>query len=383
LRWDFRANSLFRLLANKRNAGTEILDLTESNPTRAGFLYDSSEIVAAVSDAGVLSYEPHAAGKRAAREAVAAYYSCRGQAVDPDNVVLTAGTSEAYGYLFKLLADPGNEVLAPRPSYPLFEYLAGLEAVSVSHYPLVLDRTWGMDIEGLRASVGARTKAVVVVSPNNPTGNFLRPAELEMLIGLDRAIICDEVFSDFVLEERVGGAATTNVEGGLCFTLNGLSKVVGLPQMKLAWIVVSGPEGARQQALERLELICDTYLSVGTPVQSGAARLLETRGSFQTQVLSRLRENLSLLRKEVAAQPACTLLPVEAGWYAILRLPQTASEEEWALAFLELDNVLVQPGYFYDFHAGVHIVVSLLTPPDIIGEGIRRLLARVGTMLSG
>ena len=382
LRWELSPNSLSRLIGSKRASRTAILDLTESNPTQAGFAYDPA-LLESLADLRGLSYEPQPAGLLAARKAVAEYYASRGEFIDPDQVVLTSGTSEAYSYLFKLLADPGDDVLVPRPSYPLFEYLGYLECVEVTHYPLLLDRTWRLDLDALRECASHRSKAVVVVSPNNPTGNLLKKHELDLLTttcasrGL--AMIVDEVFSDFVLRAQ-DKAPTAVVKDALCFTLSGLSKVVGLPQMKLAWIVVSGPRDERQRAVERLELIADTYLSVGTPVQHAAGRLLATRGGFQKEVLARLTDNLRYLENEVAQSPAVTLLPVEGGWYAILRLPRTLGEEEWVLNLLEKDNVLVQPGYFYDFPHEAHVVVSLLTPVAVFQEGIRRLTCRVAEL---
>ena len=382
LHWEFRTNPLYRLLERKRASGEPLLDLTESNPTRAGFSYDQTAILNALADPRALGYDPHPAGARMAREAVAVYYARRGQPVDFENIVLTSGTSEAYEYVFKLLADPGDEILTPAPSYPLFEYLAALESVVAKPYPLVLHRSWRVDLEALREAVTVRTRALVVVSPNNPTGNFMQTEELRAIEGLCAesgvAIICDEVFSDFVLTESRDSASTIGVNDALCFTLNGLSKIAGLPQMKLAWIVVNGPDELRRKAVERLELIADTYLSVGT-VQFAAPRLLADSAGFQQQVLVRLRNNLDFLRNEAGKVPMCSLLPVDGGWYAILRLPLTRSEEDWGLSFLDLDDVLVQPGYFYDLHYGAHAVLSLLTPSNIFREGAGRILARVAT----
>jgi aspartate/methionine/tyrosine aminotransferase len=385
LHWEQRPNSLSLLIESKRSSGTPVLDLTESNPTRAGLAYESSVILEALADSRALAYDPHPAGAWPAREAVAEYYACRGERIDPEQVVLTAGTSEAYSFLFKLLADPGDNVLVPRPSYPLFDYLGQLESVKVTHYPLLLDRTWSLDLDALREAASRKTRAVAVVSPNNPTGNFLKSAELNVLTTIcakrGLAMIVDEVFSDFVLS-AIDTAPTSVVEQALCFTLSGLSKVAGLPQMKLAWIVVSGPRDERRRAIERLELISDTYLSVGTPVECAAAQLLGTRHAFQRQLFARLSDNLRYLEGELVRSPACSLLPVEGGWYAILRLPRTSSEEEWVLTFLERDNVLVQPGYFYDFPFEAHVVVSLLASPAIFQDGIGRMLGRVQSMLA-
>lgn len=383
LAWDLRPNRLSALVEVKRRAGAAILDLTESNPTRAGFSYPAEEILEALADARSMRYEPAPAGAWQARQAVAGYYAARGQAIEPDQVLLTASTSEAYAHLFKLLADPGDEVLAPRPSYPLFEFLAGLESVRVAGYPLVYHDGWWLDTEALARAVTERTRAVIVVHPNNPTGSFLKRDELERLVplcaGRNLAIISDEVFRDYVLGPDPRRVATlAGVDEVLTFTLSGLSKIAGLPQMKLGWIVVGGPPGARAQALERLELIADTYLSLGTPVQHALPRLLAAGAAVRQQIAARLRGNLDFLRTTIGGASACSVLQVEGGWYATLRVPRTRSEEEWALELLEKDSVLVQPGFFYDFQSEAFLVLSLLTPVETFREGVRRLGERAG-----
>jgi hypothetical protein len=379
LPWDLPPNRLSQALARRNSAGAEVLDLAESNPTRAGFSYPAEEILAALPDARSLLYEPAPAGLLSAREAVAAYYAARGCAVAPDRILLTASTSEAYACLFKLLADPGDEVLVPRPSYPLFEFLAQLESLRVAQYPLAYAEGWSLDAEALARAASARTRAILVVNPNNPTGSFLKRRELERLTTLcaerNLALICDEVFADYALgpdPERVVPLA--GFEGALTFCLSGLSKIAGLPQLKLGWIVASGPQAV--PAVERLELIADTYLSVGTPVQHALPRLLEAAPILQRQITQRVQSNLDFLAAQVRRQPAAELLEVEGGWYATLRVPQTRSEEEWALELLERDGVLIQPGFFYDFEAEAFLVLSLLTPPAIFREGVARLLAR-------
>jgi alanine-synthesizing transaminase len=376
--WDLRPNRITRALAEKRREGNKILDLTESNPTRAGLQYPR-EIVTAFADEGILSYEPQPAGMRAAREAVAEYYAAKGIGVEPERILLTASTSEAYSYLFKLLADAGDEVLAPRPSYPLFEFLAAMESVKVRSYPLVYYGGWAIDWEGLVGAISERTRAIIVVNPNNPTGSFLKTAELERLAALtvERgiALISDEVFSDYGLASDVERAATVaNLEGGLAFALGGLSKAAGLPQMKLGWIVVAGGEEEQRRAFERLEWIADTYLSVGTPVECAAARLLAAGRSVREQIRDRTAGNLAFLRKALKGTHA-SLLAVEGGWYATLQVPRVASEEEWTLRLLEQANVLIQPGYFFDFEAEAFLVVSLLTPPAVFEEGVLELCA--------
>src|SRR5215469_5940456 len=283
--WDLRPNRIARALAEKRGHGVPILDLTESNPTRAGFAYPP-DIPEAFADKSILHYEPQPAGLREAREAIARYYAARRIAVDPDRILLTASTSEAYAYLFKLLTDAGDEVLVPRPSYPLFDFLATMESVTVRSYPLVYYGGWAIDWEGLLAAITPRTRAMVVVNPNNPTGSFLKIEELERLVELSAereiALISDEVFSDYGFGSDPARVSTVaSLDRGLAFALSGLSKVAGLPQMKLGWIVIAGEHQERCRARERLEWIADTYLSVATPVQVAAARLLTAGESVQ------------------------------------------------------------------------------------------------------
>ncbi|HYL39354.1 MAG TPA: pyridoxal phosphate-dependent aminotransferase [Bryobacteraceae bacterium] len=383
LNWSAPPNPLAKLLQEKRTTGQALLDLTESNPTSAGFEYPQDRILRALADARSLSYQPEPAGLQAARAAVADYYSSR---VEAARILLTAGTSEGYAYVFKLLADPGAEVLVPRPSYPLFEYLAALESVRPVDYPLVYHGRWAIDFEALRSRVTARTRAIVLVNPNNPTGSFLKQSELTQLIPIcrqhDLAIVSDEVFSDYAWEpdpQRI--RSLVDVEEVPTFVLSGLSKVAGLPQLKLGWIVAGGPTSTRQQAMERLELISDTYLSVGTPVQWAAAALLDFRGEIQRQILDRVRENRAHLANRIGSTSPWRLLHAEGGWYAILEAPRIRTEEEWVLTLLAEDNVLVQPGFFYDFEAEAFLVLSLLTPPESFREGLRRILARLDRVL--
>jgi alanine-synthesizing transaminase len=378
LQWNLAPNPLARLLEEQRAAGAAILDLTESNPTAAGFAYPASQILTALADPRALRYQPDPAGLPAARAAVFEYYGGR---VSAERILLTASTSEAYGFVFKLLADPGDEVLVPRPSYPLFEFLAALDSVRVVHYPLIYHGAWSIDFDALARSITARTRAIVLVNPNNPTGSFLKAAELQQLIFLARrhqlALISDEVFSDYALEDdpqRV--PSLTGVEELPTFCLSGLSKVAGLPQLKLGWIVTGGPQAARQEAFERLELIADTYLSVGTPVQWAAAALLGLREHLHAQILARVRENRAFLASQIGENSPWRLLATEGGWYAVLEAPRIHTEEEWVLRFLADDHVLVQPGFFFDFEREAFLVASLLTPPHVFRDGVRRILAR-------
>lgn len=379
LRWDAPHNRLTAALEAKRQAGAPVLDLTESNPTRAGLSYPG-ETLAALADGRSLLYEPQPAGSPEARETAAAYYRARGIGASATEIAITASTSEAYAYLFKMLADPGDEVLVPRPSYPLFEFLASLESVRVSHYPLRYDGRWRMDLDALEGAISGRTRAIVVVNPNNPTGSFVKRGEAKRLTEVAAArglaIISDEVFSDYGFgedEERVTTLASAG--GALTFCLSGLSKVAGLPQMKLGWILVRGPGAA--DAMARIEWIADTYLSVGTPVQHALPRLLEAGRAVQRQIAERTGANLAWLRQAIGRESACAALDVEGGWYVTLRIPRTHSEEEWTLALLERENVLVQPGYFYDFESEAYLTLSLLTAPDVFREGASRLLAAI------
>lgn len=380
LSWDLRPNRLNQLLEVQRGSGAAILDLTESNPTRAGFSYPDKEIIEALSAPDSLLYEPSPTGLPEARAAVAAYFAARGQNVGADNIVLTASTSEAYSYLFKLLADPGDEVLTPRPSYPLFEFLASLESVRIAHYPLVYHGRWEMDLDALTQAVTERSRAVVLVNPNNPTGSFLKKHEVQPLVELCArnrlALISDEVFSDYGFEQDVERAETVAVaESVPAFCLGGLSKAAGMPQMKLGWIALAGPQSWRNTAGERLELIADTYLSVGTTVQQALPRLLSHGVKVRDQILSRARFNLEFLRTALNGTP-CRVLDVEGGWYAILEVPRTRTEEEWCVELLERDSVLAQPGFFYDLDSEAFLVLSLLTPLDVFREGVQRLARR-------
>lgn len=378
LQWELRPNRLSVLLESKRRTGAAILDLTESNPTRAGLSYPGGAILGALGDSRALVYEPQPAGSAEACSTVAGYYRERGHSVAPERILITTSTSESYAYLFKLLADPGDEVLAPRPSYPLFEFLAKLESVRIVQYPLMYHGSWSVDFEALERGITARTRAVVLVNPNNPTGSFLKKDELARLWALcgqrQIPIISDEVFADYAFRpdpERVQTLVDTGE--ALTFSLSGLSKVSGLPQMKLGWIAAGGPGAA--EALERLELIADTYLSVATPVQHALPRLLEEGKAVQKQIAQRTCGNLDVLRAAIAGDSACEVLDVEGGWYATVRVPRTRSEEEWTLELLEKENVLVQPGFFYDFDSEAYLVLSLLTPPDTFREGVARVLA--------
>lgn len=369
-------NPLTLALEKRRSAGAPVLDLTESNPTRVGLAYPEQEILAALSDPRLLVYEPHPFGLETARQAIADYYRQRGTSVDASQIVLTASTSEAYSFLFQLLADPGAEALVPQPSYPLFEYLARLDGLTTRPYPLVFDNAWRVDPERLNAAMSQHCRALVLVSPNNPTGSRLKPDEWPTLSRLasDRrlALVWDEVFHDYVLDPTVDAFNPLAQDETPVFVLNGLSKTVALPQLKVGWIVVAGPQRFRREALERLEIIADTYLSVSTQAQHATGRLLALRPQIQAQILSRLQSNLASLARILADSPA-RALPVEGGWYAVIRLPGTRSEDEWVVELLEKYGVLAHPGYFYDFESGPFVVVSLLAAPEAFAQAISAL----------
>lgn len=378
---DLAANRLSRDLAQLRRDGVAIIDLTESNPTRAGFVYPP-DLLTPLGDARGLAYRPAALGLPDARRAVSADFARRGVSIDPGHIALTASTSEGYSLLFKLLCDAGDEVLVPRPSYPLFEHLTRLDAVQAVPYELDYHVRWTIDLACIERALTPRTKAVLLVNPNNPTGNFVSATELDQLAALcgsrDVAIISDEVFADYHLVPFAPGdngvlAERTDVLG---FTLGGLSKTIGLPQAKLGWIAISGSSTIRDAALSRLELACDTYLSVSTPVQCAAAELLDRGADVRRQIQERVRRNHARCAELVAARPACALLHAEGGWYAVLQVPSLTSEEELMLALLNEDHVLTHPGYFFDFARESFLIVSLLAPEDAFTRGVKRVLDR-------
>jgi alanine-synthesizing transaminase len=359
-----------------RAAATPFIDLTESNPTTAGFDYPADLLAALAAPAG-LRYEPQPSGLASAREAIAEDAARRRVSVDPATVIVSASTSESYSWLFKLLCNPGDSVLVPRPSYPLFEHLTALEGVRAIPYDLVYHDRWTIDMDSLR-NAPEDTRAVLVVSPNNPTGSFISPGDLERLSAIcdarGWAIVADEVFADYQLEEANPLTDIAQHAGVLAFTLGGASKMLGLPQVKLGWIVAGGPSATRDAALSALELIADTFLSVSTPVQLAAPSLLHRGDAVRHQIQRRTRRNLALARTLVATVPACELLRTEGGWSAVLRVPATVGEEQMVLDLLRRDRVLVHPGYFFDFAHEAFIVVSLLPPSDIFEDGIMRVL---------
>lgn len=360
-----------------REAGVPCIDLTLSNPTAAQIAYPEEEILDALHDRRALRYEPDPKGSEEARRAIAAWHIRHGARIDAGHLVLASSTSEAYSWLFRLLCDPGAAVMVPRPSYPLFECLAELESVRAVAYPLVEEWAWRIDLASLEAQLDPQARAIVIVNPNNPTGNYIHPEdwlhiqELAAMRGL--AVIADEVFFDYAWTAAPRQSALAGPQLALTFTLSGLSKTAGLPQMKLGWIHVAGPEDLRREALERLEWIADAYLPASAPVQLAVPRWLELAPLIQARILSRVLSNREELIAHFGPQSSWRVLPAAGGWTAIVEAPRIHSAEEWALRFLHEAFVLVQPGYFYDFDREALLALSLLPPPEQFGEALVRL----------
>jgi alanine-synthesizing transaminase len=375
--WPLAINRFTQAQRELERSGGEWLDLTVSNPTRAQLDYDAVSIQASLSNAQVMDYDPQPRGLPGARGAVAGYYRERNADVPPESVVLTTSTSEGYSYVLRLLCNPGDEILVPKPSYPLFEFLADLQDVKLVPYTLIYDHGWQIDLPSLGEAVTGRTCAVVLVNPNNPTGSYVSSSEREMLNGFchqhDLALVVDEVFLDYARDGVLRPSFAANRET-LTFTLSGLSKISGLPQMKFAWVVTSGPAEKMNSALDRLEVIADTYLSMSAPIQLAAPTLLAQRKRFQPQLMDRVRANLQELDRQLATQNTCRRLDLEAGWYAVVRVPATQSDEDLAIEIIRQASVLVHPGHFYDFASDGYLILSLITPPLDFQEGGRRLL---------
>lgn len=374
-------NAVARALAARRN-GRPIIDLTATNPTSAGFNYPQ-DLLQPLANPRALDYEPQALGLWSARAAVAADFRRRGVVISADRVALTSSTSEAYALLFKLLCDAGDAVLVPQPSYPLFEHLTQLESVSAIPYALEYHGHWRVDVDSIQRAATDRVKAILVVSPNNPTGSFLHRDDLSSITAIARergwAIIGDEVFADYPLDPSPAAAAVLPGAEVLTFSLGGLSKSCGLPQLKLGWIGVGGPSDVVDRALSAYEVIADTYLSVSTAVQAAAAELIEQGAGIRAQIHERVRRNLDALRAEAAKHPSLSVLPVEGGWTAVVQVPQIRPEERLVLDLLEHDDVLVHPGYFFDFPREAYVVVSLLVEPASFDTAIARLMKRASS----
>lgn len=376
-KWNLEPNRLSEALVRHRAAGKPLVDLTVSNPTECGFDYDQRAILEALRNPGVLKYKPEPQGLLSARQAVQGYYAERGVSLDVEDIFLTTSTSEAYSYAFRLLCNPGDEILIPAPSYPLFDFLADIQDVKPVRYSLVYDHRWQIDFHALEKAITPRTRAIVVVHPNNPTGHFTKRAEVEKLndICADRglALIVDEVFLDFCLSTEPLSSFAGNSDT-LTFTLSGISKICGLPQMKAAWLVVSGPPESKNVAKARLEVIADTFLSMNAPVQLALPAFLLQGPAFQIQLIERVRRNLTELDRQLSLQKVCSRLAIEGGWYAVLGVPATLTDEDLALALLNEKSIYVHPGHFYDFAADGHLVVSLLIQETVFAQAIASAL---------
>jgi aspartate/methionine/tyrosine aminotransferase len=377
--WETSETDLACALRERKAAGMPLLDLTASNPTQCGFTYDEAAILSALASPQALMYDPDSQGMIGARDAVCSYYREHGAAVDPTRVFLTTSTSEAYSYIFRLLCDPGDEVLIAQPSYPLFDFLAALDDVRLIPYPLFYDHGWHIDMEALRQRITPRTRAIALVHPNNPTGHFTKAKEREQLEALccehGLALIVDEVFLDYPLTSVPADTFARGPHSALTFVLSGLSKIAGLPQMKAAWIAVFGPKAERQKALARLDVIADTFLSMNAPIQCALPQWLAHRHATQQQIRQRTTSNLRSLDTLLAQQSMVTRLDAEAGWYAVLRIPAIRPDEDVAIDLIRKHGVSVHPGYFFGFAAQGWLVVSLLSPCEDFQQGIAAILS--------
>lgn len=378
--YEIEDNRLSKLLKEKIDAGVEVFDLTESNPTKAGFEYDRTAILKSISDGRALIYEPNPQGLEIARKAITQYYLERNIRINTENIYLTSGTSEAYSFIFKLLTDPEDEILIPRPSYPLFSFIADMESVNVKYYDLIFEKgnSWKINFDSMINEISKKIKAIVLVNPNNPTGHFVKHEEINLLIKICKdngiAIVCDEVFLDYDLEiEKENIMSFSEIKEVLTFTLSGLSKICGLPQMKLSWIIISGEENEVMEAKMKMDIISDTYLSVGTPIQWGAGELLKDRRIIQKQIRERITENYNFLKNNFDGKNISEVYRAEGGWYSILKIGKKIDEEILAYDLLDKKDVYIHPGYFFDFNEPGFIVVSLITLEKKFQEGIKRI----------
>jgi alanine-synthesizing transaminase len=376
--WKLSPNRLTKALEAAHASGKRLLDLSVSNPTEGGFHYDVSTILSAFQNPKALTYDPQPKGLLSAREQVSRYYlDDHLSRLDPESIYLTTSTSEAYSYIFRLLCNPQDEIIVPKPSYPLFEFLASLQDVTLVPYSLEYAHGWFVDFQSVFHALTPRTRAILLVHPNNPTGSYVRTEELQQINGICRernlALIVDEVFLDYTFEGRSPSTFAANRDA-LTFTLSGLSKIAAIPQMKVAWVATTGPESLVRPALDRLEVIADTYLSLNAPTQWALPTLFEQRRSLQPQLLQRIRENLVTLRKLLSSRSTCELLDADGGWYAVLRVSAQRSDEDLVIDLLQKHHVLIHPGHFYDFPKDGFLVVSLITPAEIFHQGICRLL---------
>lgn len=375
-------NPLSRLIEMLRHDGTPICDLTVSNPTQCGFNYLNSDILKPFQDAANLKYDPNPRGLETAREAIAHYYAAKGIKILPSRIFITASTSEAYSFIFRLLFEPGDALLAPQPSYPLLDYLAALNDVRVERYELNPAKQWQINLEGHYTLKNVEAKGLLIVNPNNPTGNFVHQQELaEINIFCKKrgmVVIADEVFLDYTIDEKAPPPISCALNHhNLAFTLSGISKIVGLPQMKLSWFVVSGPDPIAEEAVKRLEVISDTYLSTNTASQLALPKWLAMQPVIQGEILKRIRNNYQTLKQKFSNTGSVRLFPVEAGWHAVLQLSAEQTDEEWACLLLKKDQVLTHPGYLFDCHQGSYLALSLIVPETTFQQGIEKIAKRV------
>jgi alanine-synthesizing transaminase len=374
--WSLENNPLSLALDKMHAAKTPILDLTESNPTQCGFKYPASWLQA-LSSPETFLYAPQAKGIVSARGAVSAYYGERKTNIDPEHIVLTSSTSEGYSFLLKLLTNAGDHVLVPKPSYPLFQFLLELHDVNFDYYPMTyVNGAWVIDQEVFKNLVTPKTKAVILVNPNNPTCSYIGAADRLFLntqcVMHSMAIISDEVFLDYQLNANIEAKSLAGNAGALTFVLSGVSKILGMPQMKLSWIAVNGPSEVVAKAIERLEIIADTYLSVNTPVQNALASWLPQASEIQAQILERVKVNLKVLQ-----QSGLNVLAVDGGWYGTIEVPALFSEEEFILNLLKTEHVLVHPGFFFDFEEEGYLILSLLPKPDVFAKALERIARQI------
>ncbi|MFH1359669.1 MAG: pyridoxal phosphate-dependent aminotransferase [Candidatus Omnitrophota bacterium] len=383
--WPSKTNKIISRLEDLKKERKKIIDLTESNPTVCGFHYPQ-EILSPLGDPKNIIYEPCPLGLLESREAVGRYYQEKGYSVSPQRIALTSSTSEGYAFILRLLCNEKENVLVPKPSYPLFDLLAQLNDVELKTYTLP-GPSWRIDPDDIEKAINRKTRAIILVNPNNPTGSFVGDQDLKKINEICKkynlAIISDEVFLDYAFDDQdVKATSCVHNSEVLTFTLSGVSKILGLPQMKISWIVTSGPDSQVKESQRRLEIILDTYLSVNTPSQRALISWMPLRRDIQKEICDRLRKNHDYLRKALSGQNACDLLDAQGGWYALLRLPQKRKEEEWVLEFLEHDLVFVHPGYFFDFEQEPVIVLSLLPAPELFQEGLDRLVRKIKQPIS-
>lgn len=378
--WDLTPNRLTQAHQEAVASGKELIDLTISNPTRAEIQYNENAILDALRNPQSLDYDPQPKGLRSARESVAGYYASE---VDPESLILTTSTSEGYSFVFRLLCNPGDEILVPKPSYPLFDFLAELQDVNLVPYSLIYDHGWQIDFHSLENAITAKSRGIVLVHPNNPTGSYVSINERRQLNQLCHrhklALIVDEVFLDYAHDDEPKPSFAANKDA-LTFTLSGISKISALPQMKLAWITASGPLTDLATAIKRLEIIADTYLSLNAPVQLAASVLLDQRKTIQPRIVSRIRANVAELDRQLAVQKSCTRLAMQGGWYAVVRIPVTGSDEDFAVKLLQRSGVFVHPGHFYDFPNYGYLVLSLIAPEKEFQSGVSALLQLVDSL---